>query len=489
MDAEARRRIKDLSARMRRDSSATSQIAITLMEQWHLNPRVAYRYALGLSQAQVADRYNQRWPGAAPKTYKQISYWERWRGPGTAGSASARAPSLEDLGRLSALYGCLVDDLLYGPDRLSIPSAVTVPYEVITDVLAALRNPHEASYPGHCDNDAVVALRTPIGEGIIIVTMSRRSFNALLAAGGLTALLPDLTPAVAETGLPADSFRRVLTAHQAGHHLLTPSAHIDSLTDTLRDIAASRDEAGMQLRRDLRGLQAEIAEHLSWLHREIADINGCRHWADKATSWALEAGDTSMATYMMLRTASLALDHADFPRAIEFAQAAQRTAWQTPPVLQAVAHLYQARGHAGTGTIDATSLDTADELLATAPSPDGPAYLRFYGSKFGELQRATCYVAAGQPGLAVTILQAQLTGLPVTHHRDRAAHLARLGVAHAAGRTPDAAAIAGIASLSEARRSGSKHVVAELGPLRDLLDRHWPTQPKVREFHAALAAS
>jgi hypothetical protein len=34
--------------------------------------------------------------------------------------------------------------------------------------------------------------------------------------------------------------------------------------------------------------------------------------------------------------------------------------------------------------------------------------------------------------------------------------------------------------------SGSQHVVAELTPLRDRLARHWPTQPKVREFHEAL---
>ncbi|WP_395108329.1 hypothetical protein [Actinomadura sp. SCN-SB] len=60
-----------------------------------------------------------------------------------------------------------------------------------------------------------------------------------------------------------------------------------------------------------------------------------------------------------------------------------------------------------------------------------------------------------KPGRAVTILQGRLTALPGTHHRDRAVHLARLGAAHAADQIPDAAAIAGLASLTETRRAGS----------------------------------
>ncbi|MER6176526.1 hypothetical protein [Streptosporangium sp. NPDC001681] len=491
MDGEARRLMKELAARMRRDGSSTARIAQVLMQRFGLNPRVCYRHALGLSQAQVADLYNRRWPGFVPKTYKQISYWERWGGPGTAGSSSARAPSLEDLGRLAALYKCLVDDLLYGPQSLCAPSALTIPYEVMNDVLADLQRPAEATatYPEQCENDAVVALRTPIGDWSITVTMSRRRFSTLLATGGLAALLPDavLTSAGAETNTVVTSYRRILIAHQSGHYLLAPAAHIEALVDTLRDSAASRDSADARLRRDLRGLQAEIAEHLSWLHREIADLDNCRRWAAKATSWALEAGDTTMATYMMLRTATLALDHGDYPRAIELAQAAQHTTWQIPAVLLGVARLYQARGVAATGSIDAFELDTADELLASSPGPDDPAYLRFYGPRFAELQRATCYLSAGQPSRAVTILQAQLTGLPATYHRDRAVHLARLGIAHAADHAPDAAAIAGLASLTEARQAGSQHVVAELTPLRDRLTRHWPTQSKVREFREALA--
>jgi transcriptional regulator with XRE-family HTH domain len=493
MEARARGLIRDLAARMRRSGVATPQIVSTLIDRYDISALTAYRAALGLSQAQVAERYNQRWPSLTPKTFKQISYWERWSEHGTNGSSSARAPSLDDLSRLAVLYDCLVDDLLHGPRHGTAipPTTVAVSREVMSGVLAALQEQAGDHYPGYTENDAVVALRTPIGEGTILVTISRRTFSALLATGGLTALLPDtaLTPALAATSSVTDYHRRVLLAHQAGHHLLSPAAHIAALADTLREIAASREGAPTKDRHALRGLQAEIAEHLSWLHRETGDLDGCRQWANKATACALEVGDTAMATYMMLRTATLALGDRDFSRAIELAQAAQHTRWETPPTLRAVALLYETRGHAATGTINAAALDTADELLATDPGPESPAYLRFFGPSFAQLQRATCYMTGGRPGLAVTILQSQLTGLPPNYHRDRAVHLARLGIAHAADKTPDAAAIAGIASLAEAHRSESKHVVAELQPLRDLLNHHWPDQPKVREFHAALAAS
>ena len=54
---------------------------------------------------------------------------------------------------------------------------------------------------------------------------------------------------------------------------------------------------------------------------------------------------------------------------------------------------------------------------------------------------------------------------------------------------PDAAAYAAMGSLAEARRAGSRHVLAELGRLDATLTRRWPAQPQVRQFHEALHAA
>ncbi len=78
----------------------------------------------------------------------------------------------------------------------------------------------------------------------------------------------------------------------------------------------------------------------------------------------------------------------------------------------------------------APQLDDATELLSRDGPENSPAYLRFYNADFADLQRATCYVDAGVPGPAVTILQSGVPAtLPVSHGRDRGLYLARLGAA------------------------------------------------------------
>lgn len=65
------------------------------------------RLAHGWGQADVADRWNRRWPDE-PKTFKNFSYWENWP------SETGHMPSLTTLNRLAELYECSVSDLLRG---------------------------------------------------------------------------------------------------------------------------------------------------------------------------------------------------------------------------------------------------------------------------------------------------------------------------------------------------------------------------------------
>ncbi|MEV7005762.1 hypothetical protein [Streptosporangium sp. NPDC051022] len=492
MDAVGmRRQISELRGALQRQGATRRQIAVVIAERFRLNPRVAFRHAAGLTQSEVADLYNRHWPSESPKTFKNISYWECWQGANASGaSSSSRAPSYQDLTRLADLYGCSVDDLLRGPCPPQPAALSTLP---LSDVLSMSKGD---GYPEKADgDDVVIAVSVPTGEGAITVTLSRRQFTHLLAAAGLTAMLPETAlaseslpeGAVRSTaGLSGADYRQLLAAHQTGHHLLDPSTHIASLHRTLRDIDRVREGAGTATRRDLRQIQGEYAEHLSWLYRECGDLASCHTWADRATAWALESGDTTMAAYIMVRKAAFALDAGDSTTAVELADAVRTASWTVPPVLYGVAKAYEARGHALNGTVAAAQLDEAAELIAGGRSEGDPAYLRFFTTDFADVQRATCYVDAGLPERAVTILQSRITSLPRSHHRDRAVHLARLGAAHAADRVPDAAAFAGLGALSEARRASSEHVLAELARLDTVLTTRWPTQPQVRRFHEAL---
>src|SRR5947207_307779 len=93
------------------------RIAAEWRQRYRFNSRVAFRLAHGLTQSDVARRWNEQWPDPdSPKTAKQISYWEVWPAPG------GRCPSLETLNRLAYLYRCSAGELLDGEDYSHLDS-------------------------------------------------------------------------------------------------------------------------------------------------------------------------------------------------------------------------------------------------------------------------------------------------------------------------------------------------------------------------------
>lgn len=504
-----RTQVAGLREAMRAKGATTTEIATAIAARLNVRPAVAYRLALGLTQEQVAERFNQRWPTQPLKSGKQISYWECWGGPGSHSSTSARRPSVDDLHRLASIYGCRVDDLLgshaapHDSSHLPGNHPVARVHNGVADVRSmAEKGPVHAHFGGYAegeDDGDVVTLQVPTAQGVITVRLSRREFTSLMASGGLAALIPGLPAAPAAAGTakpwpagedPADYFSRVLTGHQEGHHLLAPSDHIVLLTRRLSDIDNARDTAGPALWAELRTVQSAYAEHVSWLYKETGDERACVHWADRAAQWGLESGNYPMVSYMLLRKSNLALDARDYTTAIELAQAAWKGPWQVPSVLRGVAITYETRAHASKGGdgFDIGRLDEATELIVTGQNEEGPAYLRFYTAGFAEVQRATCYLDAGRAREAIGILQKRIASLPSWHQRDKAQYEARLAHAHAADRAPDTAANVGLQALTIARDTGSQHTQAELDRLDKILINRWPDQPKVLELHDALSA-
>lgn len=90
---------------LRADGMTWGEVAATFRREYSVNARVALRLAHGWSQGDVADRWNERWPDDI-KTFKNISYWEKW--PASTGYT----PSLEVLTKLADIYSCHVMDLL-----------------------------------------------------------------------------------------------------------------------------------------------------------------------------------------------------------------------------------------------------------------------------------------------------------------------------------------------------------------------------------------
>jgi 8-oxo-dGTP pyrophosphatase MutT (NUDIX family) len=115
--ARSARDLRGEALRLRRDGWTYQQIAAEWTRRYRLNPRVAFRLAHGLTQAKVADKWNELWPDPVPRTAKHISYWEVWPAPG------GRTPSLDTLNKLAMIYHCAAGDLLGGEDYAHLDAA------------------------------------------------------------------------------------------------------------------------------------------------------------------------------------------------------------------------------------------------------------------------------------------------------------------------------------------------------------------------------
>lgn len=93
------------SRELRAAGCTWAEVAADFGDEYRVNARVGLRLAHGWSQGDVADRWNAHWPDD-PKTFKNISYWERWP------AATGYEPSLEVLAKLAELYSCQLADLL-----------------------------------------------------------------------------------------------------------------------------------------------------------------------------------------------------------------------------------------------------------------------------------------------------------------------------------------------------------------------------------------
>lgn len=94
-----------LAARLRSEGKTWPEIGSIFRERYGVNGHVALRMAHQLSQRDVADEWNVRWPDDR-KSFKNISYWEQWP------SSTGHQPSLVVLRRLAEIYACAVADLV-----------------------------------------------------------------------------------------------------------------------------------------------------------------------------------------------------------------------------------------------------------------------------------------------------------------------------------------------------------------------------------------
>ena len=136
-----RKELARLRCELRAQGWTYVQIASHIREIMHVNSRVAFRLAHGLTQQAVADRWNELYPsadGTGMMTAKQISYWESW-------PQSGRKPDIEALNRLARIYCCQAADLLDGEDYRYLDEATQ--QEIAKPTVATVRYPPHSPSP------------------------------------------------------------------------------------------------------------------------------------------------------------------------------------------------------------------------------------------------------------------------------------------------------------------------------------------------------
>ncbi|MGH3888028.1 MAG: helix-turn-helix domain-containing protein [Pseudonocardiaceae bacterium] len=404
-----------------------------------------------------------------------------------------------------ALVGT-IDQLLHAGGLLQALRSAAQPRSVLAGPASAAL-PAGTLYVG--DSDSITVEIRMLDGRSVRVSMSRRQFGQLLAAGALPGIMPAgvlgldeaerLTQAITQPSRVdpqvIEYFRRMLAEHYTGDKMLGPRQLLGTVMAQLDVLDALRKQARPPVAKPILRTLAQYAEFVGWLQQDGGDLHAAVYWSDRAAQWAQSAADHQMVAYLLIRKSNIACLANDATSAIDLAAAAHDVSGGIGPRIRALAAQQEARGWAMIGDIECCQrqLDTAAELLNrySETDPDGPVYLQHYDLDTLEEQVATCYRNVGRPEDAIPILERKIAALPANLHRDRGHRMAKLANAVIATRQPepDRAAQLGLACLALARHTGSVRISKELHTLDGELTARWPDQPGTRAFHDAFVGS
>lgn len=369
-----------------------------------------------------------------------------------------------------------------------------------------------AELAGSCSvsggGSVIVEVRLP-GGGSISVSLSRRGFGQLIAAGAVTAAIPGARDlggtsgpvyAVRQPSRVDDQilgyFRRALAEFYTADKMLGPRSLIGPVLAQVSVLDELRRGASARYTDPVLQVLAQYGEMAGWLLQDAGDLDAAAGWSARAAQWAQCAGDTNLAAYMLVRQANIAVLTGDQTAVVQFAAGARRDQARLEPKLTALALQQQARGHARLGEFSEcfTLLDQATSTLAAHPEvsqPGVPVYLHNYDLGTLREQSAACHLQAGHAAEAITILETALAESDPGLLRDRGHLTAKLAVAVArsAQPEPDRAATLGMDALDTARETGSARIMRELAKLDQALHDRWPGHRPSRELREAIACS
>ncbi|MGH3932688.1 MAG: hypothetical protein ACRDTF_22245 [Pseudonocardiaceae bacterium] len=514
---------------LRSSGSSWVKVAEVLKESYHINPRLAFRYAHDWSQDEAAEEWNKRWPDEL-KSFKNFSHWETWPGP------TGHAPTYGNLSKLAELYECSVSDLLADLPNfrhldtadakpLVIKKRLILPNERTLDpgTAASTQNDTEAWEALSqllLTQDAAPLVRrlqqiTLIELAQVILMWMQRldpsvnrrvlltKLSSAFALAAVSPLLDMLNPEEYEPvarflrqpdtfDLPALTYaERMITNLRQQSDVLGPQLTLHSAIGH-RQLAQQLAKAAPDAFQPRAiSAYAELTQFLGWLCFNMEDYHGAQHYYDEARSAAHDAENVELATYILCAMSQLAVSQGKPRVGIDHAVAAAVWAEQAhSPLAEAFAADRAVRAYAANNQSDKCRESLDQEYTALqAVDPDEPTapWWYFYNESFYWDTATRCALKLHRPEAALSAINKSLTLVDPAHLRQRIFRLLlRAEVRIQQEEIQEASSIvADVTRLTAV--NASQLIVKRISEVRALLTPWERTKP-VRELDERLAA-
>jgi transcriptional regulator with XRE-family HTH domain len=455
---------------LRAEGRSWAHIAQAIRDSYSVNARIAFRWAHGWTQEQVAAEWCALWPDDL-KTGQNISTWERW-------PESGHEPSLRTLTRLAEVYQADLSDLVVDLGCFShLDPANSDPVIRSVRDLTAASEVSDGRHGGRQDDT------------------DRRDFTkaAALTAAGLLGPLWDVLAAGADERVTVIGRR-----------------HLEVIESAVERIEAQDAEVGgSALRSGVAALRGRVEEWLNGPDFSVHGVGGeLQSLAGELSAWsgwiAFDADDRTEAASLLqdaLLHARLIDDPALEVRALSYicllnrdrrpreslqcAEAALQRArgWATPRLL-ALLHLRAARASASLNERKAFSREIANAKtqLEHGVHDDDPLYIRFVGHMEVAGITGLSYLAMDQPGRAATEFRRITDNPDATYKRNTGYYTVRLAEAVARQHDISQASEIGLGAIPAVRELGSARTMRHLRSLRSALEPHRSAVPAARDF-------
>ncbi|HEY8982107.1 MAG TPA: helix-turn-helix transcriptional regulator [Streptomyces sp.] len=487
------------------------EAAAAVRHRYRVNARVAPRLARGMSQRQVAEQWNQRWPDD-PKTFKNISTWELW--PASTG----HAPSLDTLDRLAQLYECSVADLLadlpnHGHPLPPAPAspAPAARADLLGDLAAAplLLTPqlagtlidrlHDVRFeevaqtlimwvqqanPGLDRRELLLKISTALTVAAAAPLLDIADTDE---RDRVAAVLDDPSRLDLATITHAE---RVLQHYRRQGDILGPQIALQTALaqrQVIGDLAVGAPE---NLRPRVLTVYAELSQMVGWQLYNLGDYRAAQYYYDDARTAAHDAENTELVTYVLCTMSQLATWQNKPRVGIDHAIAAQAWAAQTDsPAALGYASDVAARAFAAAQQHDKAQRALEQEHAAVRDLAVGvplASWWYFYDESFYWGTSAECALILGTPEKALTAARTSLPMIDPTNVHNYAHTLALQSQAHLQqGDIAEAGTIVGdIARISGVNRS--PRIIQRIADLRTALTP-WQRSRAVRTLDDLLA--